>query len=159
MSKPTVSAAGGAMPAEGQFVPRARLGARINIADAFDQTRGLIIAASNMAAALEDTEAQGLHPVILAIEEQFEITRDWFLTRHAGAPTSAPSLDLLDIVDELGMIRSFVEAGWMAAASLPKDECDALQNVLGVAEQRLTVVRDKIDVARGEAPAEGHADV
>jgi hypothetical protein len=39
MSKPTVSAAGGAMPAEGQP----------NIAEAFETTRSLIIAAQSLA--------------------------------------------------------------------------------------------------------------
>jgi hypothetical protein len=67
MSKPTASAAGGAMPAEGH-----------NIADAFDETRRLIIAASNLAAALDDTQAQGLHAAICAAEDKFMVAHNWF---------------------------------------------------------------------------------
>jgi hypothetical protein len=74
------------------------------------------------------------------------------------AEGQAPSIDLLEIVDEINRIRSFVEVAWMAGASLMKDECNAIQEVLGVANERLTAVRDKLDAARG-ASVEGDAHV
>ena len=65
------------MPAEGQP----------NIADAFDETRRLIIAASNLAAALDDTQAQGLHAVICAAEENSWSPR---LVRGRAKPIPVP---------------------------------------------------------------------
>ena len=82
MTKPTASAAGAAMPASGQP----------NIADAFEQTRSLIIAASNLAAALGDTQAQGLHAVIIAAEEQFKVAFDWFKAGHAPIAPAPPPI-------------------------------------------------------------------
>jgi hypothetical protein len=47
----------------------------------------------------------------------------------------------------------------MAGASLPKDECNAIQTVLGDAERRLADVQGKIYSARrGGAPAEDRED-
>ena len=57
-------------------------------------------------------------------------------------------LDLLELVDETRKIRSLIECAWMAGASLVKDECDAIQTVLGDAERRLADVQGKIDIAR-----------
>ena len=67
MSEPTASAAGGALPAAGQP----------HIADAFEQTRSLIIAASNLAVTEDD-----IHAVICAAEEKFTIAFDWFKAGH-----------------------------------------------------------------------------
>jgi hypothetical protein len=161
MSKPTVSAAGGAMPAEGH--PPSLL----NIAESLDQTRSLIIAASNLAAAIDDTQGQGLHAVILAAEEKFGEAHDWFLDRYGASPTSDPtpapadpdpSRELLSIVDDLNDVRYLVDSVWMAADSLTKEECNAMKAVIGVAFEKLTAARDRLNVARG-APVEELADV
>jgi hypothetical protein len=72
-------------------------------------------------------------------------------------PDPAPSLNLLELVDEISKIRSLIECAWMAGASLPKDECNAIQTVLGDAERRLADVQGKINSARG-APAEDRED-
>ena len=136
MSKPTASAAGEAMPAEGQP----------NIADAFEQTRLLIIAASNLAAALDDTQAQGLHAVICAAEDKFEVARLWFEAGHKPIASLAdpdPDHELLHAVDDIYVIRCLIEAAWMAAVSLTKEECGAMQTVLNEAQQRLTAVRER----------------
>ena len=151
MSEPTASAAGGAMPAEGQP----------NIADAFEQTRSLIIAASNLAAALGDTQAQGLHAVICAAEQQFEVARLWFEAGHA--PIASPAVDpdpereLLHIVDEVDEVRYLIDAAHMAAGSLSVEETRPMQAVLGYAQEKLTAARDKLNTARG-APVEDRAD-
>ena len=151
MSEHTASAAGGAMPTEGQP----------NIADAFDETRRLIIAASNLAAALDDTQAQGLHAVICAAEDKFMVAHDWFEAGHkpiAAVPADPdPEHKLLEIVDAIYPIRCLIEAGWMAATDLTKEQCGAMQTVLGEAQERLAAVRDKLNVARG-APAEDRED-
>jgi hypothetical protein len=155
MSRTTASAAGAAMPAEGQP----------NIADAFDETRRLIIAASNLAAALDDTQALGLHAVICAAEDKFMVAHDWFEAGHkqgASAPIASPAdpdpdHELLHVVDDVYPIRMLIECAWMAAVSLTKEECGAMQTVLNEAQKRLTAVRDKLNVARG-AP-EDNADV
>ena len=73
MSKPTVSAAGGAMPAEGDD-PDLDL---LDVADALDQVRNLIIGASNLAAS-PDPHPAGLHAVIIAAEEKLDFARDAF---------------------------------------------------------------------------------
>ena len=148
MSKPTVSAVGGAMSASGQP----------NIADAFDQTRHLIIAASNLAAG-PDPYKEALHAVIIAAEEQFGIAHDWFLGRRDSAPTSGQTsseadrnlrLELLDIVNNMDEVRYLVEATWMAVESLSDtDEQAPLHVVLSVAKQKLTAARDRLNVARG----------
>jgi hypothetical protein len=70
MSKPTVSAAGGAMPAEGH--PPTLL----TIADDLDTTRMLIIAAQNLAAEIRDIDGSALHAVITAAEEKLNGARD-----------------------------------------------------------------------------------
>ena len=141
MSEHTASAAGGAMPAEGQP----------NIADAFEETRSLIHAASSLAV----TEAD-IHSVICAAEEKFTIAFDWFKAGHAPIPSPAdtdPNHDLLDAVDEINVVRHLIEAAFMASSALLRAECDALQNVLSPAKARLTAVRDKLNIAR-RAPAE-----
>ena len=146
MSKPTASAAGAAMPAEGQP----------NIADAFEQTRSLIIAASNLAAASGETQAQGLHAVICAAEQQFEIARLWFEAGHKPIASPAdpnPDHELLHAVDKINVVRYLIEAAHMASGALVREECDALQNVLSIASDKLTAARDKLNIARG-APAE-----
>ncbi|MFZ2107504.1 MAG: hypothetical protein WAV18_19375 [Roseiarcus sp.] len=149
MSKPTASADGGAMPASGQPP---------NIAEAFEQTRSLIIAASNLAAA---DETPGLHAVICAAEEQFKVAFDWFKAGHAPIASPAadpdPERELLHIVDEINVVRHLIEAAHMASGALVREECDALQNVLNIASDKLTAARDKLNIARG-APVEefGH---
>jgi hypothetical protein len=157
MSKPTVSAAGGAMPAEGQ-----------NIADAFDETRRLIIAASNLAAAaaLDDTQAQGLHAVICAAEDKFMVAHNWFEAgghKQGASATEAshpdPDYALLRVVDEIYPIRSLIECAWMAAADLREDQCGAMRTVLTEAQERLVAVRDKLDKIRAGAPVEDRDDV
>jgi hypothetical protein len=164
MSKPTVSAAGGAMPASGQP----------NIADAFDETRRLIIAASNLAAAIDDTQAQGLHAVICAAEEKFMVALGWFEAggheQRVSAPIARaadpdPRRDLLHICDDIDEVRHLIEAVWMGVEALSDVEHDreaqsALHAVLNVAKGKLTAARDKLDVARGAKPQpEGRADV
>jgi hypothetical protein len=144
MPNPTIPAAGGAMPAEGQ----------LNIADAFEQTRSLIIAASNLAAALDDTESQGLHAVIRAAEEKFEIAREWFEAGHEQRMSARVASRALDDINEA---RYLVDAAGMAAENLTKEAGNAMKSVLGVALDKLTAARDRLDVARG-APAEDHAD-
>src|ERR1700722_10004754 len=143
MSEHTASADGGAMPASGQP----------NIADAFEQTRSLIIAASNLAAASGDTQAQGLHAVIIAAEEQFKVAFDWFKAGYKPIAIPAadpdPNHELLNAVDEINVVRYLIEAAFMASAALLREECDALQNVLSPAKERLTAVRDKLNIARG----------
>ena len=149
MSKPTVSAAGGAMPAEG---PSLRLAA-----DAFDQTHNLIVAAQNLASA-EDPYAPAFHAVVCAAEEQFEIAHNWFLERRGATPKSDPtsseadpdpSRKLLDIADELDEVRYLIDAAWMAAGELAKEECNPIKAVLDIAERKLTAARDRLNVARG----------
>jgi len=150
MSEHTASAAGAAMPAEGQP----------NIADAFEQTRSLIIAASNLAAALDDTQAQGLHTVICAAEDKFMVAHDWFEAGHKPITVPAdpdPDHELLHIVDDIYPIRMLIECAWMAAVSLTKEECGAMQTVLNEAQNRLTAVRDRLNIARS-APAEDRDD-
>ena len=150
MSKTTASAAGGAMPASDQP----------NIADAFEQTRSLIIAASNLAAA--DATSPGLHAVICAAEQQFKVAFDWFKAGYKPIAIPAadpdPNHELLNAVDEINVVRYLIEAAFMASAALLREECDALQNVLSPAKERLTAVRDKLNIARG-APAEEFDDV
>jgi hypothetical protein len=162
MSKPTVSAAGGAMPAEGQNAP-----SLLNIAESLDQTRSLIVAASNLTAAIDDTQGQGLHAVILAAEEKFGEAHDWFLERYGAAPTSEPtpspadpdpSRELLSIVDEINDVRYLVDAAWMAADSLTKEERNAMKALTGVAFEKLTAARDRLDAARGAPQPEGGDD-
>ena len=51
------------------------------------------------------------------------------------------------------MVCYLIEAAFMASSALHREECNALQNVLSPAKERLTAVRDKLNVARG-APAE-----
>jgi hypothetical protein len=78
-----------------------------------------------------------------------------------GQPKPSPySRSLLAVLDEIDDIRSLIECAWMAGASLLKNECDAIQTVLRDAERRLADVKGKIEsnIARGDAPAEGHAD-
>jgi hypothetical protein len=65
MSKPTVSAAGGAMPAEDHKTP-----SLLNIADALDMTKYLIVAAANLAAEMNDIEGNALNAVICAAGEK-----------------------------------------------------------------------------------------
>jgi hypothetical protein len=67
MSKHTASAAGGAMPADAPSL--------LNIADALDTTSDLIIAASNLAAGVDDTQSIGLHAVIRAAEDKLDSAR------------------------------------------------------------------------------------
>jgi hypothetical protein len=153
MSKPTASAASEALPASGQP----------NIAEAFDETRRLIIAASNLAAGIDDIQAQGLHAVICAAEEKFMVALDWYEAgghkQGASAPIDLdPKRDLLHIVDEVNEVRYLVDAAWMAAEMLTFEESSAIKAVLSIAQNKLTAARDKLDVARG-APVEGHADV
>ena len=151
MSKTTASAAGAAMPASGQP----------NIADAFEQTRSLIIAASNLAAALNDTQAQGLHAVICAAEEQFEVARLWFEAGHKPIIIPAdpdPEHELLHIVDEVDEVRYLIEAAHMAAGSLSNEEARPIHAVLSIASDKLTAARDKLNIARG-APVEDRTDV
>ena len=151
MSKTTASAAGGAMPAEGQP----------HIAEAFEQTRSLIIAASNLAVTEDD-----IHAVICAAEEKFTIAFDWFKAGHeqrvsAQASRQAepdPNHDLLNVVDDIYPIRCLVEAAWMAATDLTKEQCRAMQTVLGEAQERLIAVRDKLDVIRGAPVVEDRDD-
>ena len=45
----------------------------------------------------------------------------------------------------------------MAATDLTKEQCRAMQTVLGEAQERLTAVRDKLNIARG-APEEDRDD-
>jgi hypothetical protein len=158
MSKPTVSAAGGAMPAEGQNAP-----SLLNIAESLDQTRSLIVAASNLAAAIDDTQGQGLHAVILAAEEKFGEAHDWFLDRYSASPTSEPtsspadpdpSRELLSIADEIDEVRYLIDAAWMAAGELAKEECNPIKAVLDIAERKLTAARDRLNVARTATPAD-----
>jgi hypothetical protein len=151
MSKSTVSAAGGAMPASGQP----------NIAEAFEETRSLIHAASSLAVTEDD-----IHSVISAAEDKFAIAFEWFKAGHeqrVSAPVASPAgpdpdYELLRIVDAIYPIRCLVEAAWMAATDLTKEQCGAMQTVLGEAQERLLAVRDKLNIARG-APVEDRDDV
>ena len=70
MSKHTASAAGGAMPAEGQETR-----SLLNVANVLDQVRALIIAASNLSADGTDSYSDGLHAVIIAAEEKLNSAR------------------------------------------------------------------------------------
>ena len=153
MSEHTASAAGAAMPTEGQP----------NIADAFEQTRSLIIAASNLAAALGDTQAQGLHAVIIAAEEQFKVAFDWFEAGHKPIASPAdpdPERKLLEIVDNVYVIRCLVDAAWMAADSLIKEERDPMKSVLNIAVEKLKDASNKLNIARGApTPVEDRDDV
>jgi hypothetical protein len=67
MSKPTVSADSGAMPAEAPSL--------LTIADDLDTTRMLIIAAQNLAAEIRDIDGSALHAVITAAEEKLDGAR------------------------------------------------------------------------------------
>ena len=64
-----------------------------------------------------------------------------------------PDHELLNAVDEINVVRYLIEAAHMASTALLREECNALQNVLAPAKERLTAVRDKLNIARG-APAE-----
>ena len=46
----------------------------------------------------------------------------------------------------------------MAATDLTKEQCRAMQTVLGEAQERLIAVRDKIDVIRGAPVVEDRDD-
>jgi hypothetical protein len=156
MSKHTASAAGGAMPAEGHETP-----SLLTIANVLDETGNLIIAASNLAAAIDDTQGQGLHAVICAAEEKFEVAHDWFLERYGASPTSDPtpspsdpaSRELLGIADDIDEVRYLIEAAWMAAESLVDNEDErAIQTLLSVAKRQLTAARNRLNVARRAQP-------
>jgi hypothetical protein len=106
--------------------------------------------------------------VICAAEEKFTIAFDWFKAGHeqrVSAPIASqadpdPDHELLHAVDEINVVRYLIEAAHMASAALVREECNALQNILGPAKERLTAVRDKLDIARrGGAPAEDRDDV
>ena len=143
MSKTTASAAGGAMPASGQP----------NIAEAFEQTRLLIIAASNIAAAIDDTQAQGLHTVIITAEDKFKVAFDWFKAGHVSLIASPahpdPDRELLHIVDDIDEVRYLIEATWMAVDNLSDREAqNPLHAVLSIAKRKLTGARDKLNIIR-----------
>ena len=70
-----------------------------------------------------------------------------------------PNLELLDITDELFVIRCLVDAAWMAADNLAREERDAMKAVLNVAVDKLKDAYDKLNVARGAPQPEGSADV
>jgi hypothetical protein len=128
----------------------------------------LIIAASNLAAAIDDTQGQGLHAVICAAEEKFEVAHDWFLERYGASPTSDPtpspadpdpSRELLRVADDIDEVRYLIEAAWMAAESLVDNEDErAIQTLLSVAKRQLTAARNRLNVARRAQP-EDIADV
>ena len=70
-------------------------------------------------------------------------------TASSGAMPAEGQLNLLELVDEISKIRSLIECAWMAGASLVKEECKAIQTVLGDAERRLADVEGKIYAAAG----------
>ncbi|MGD0188360.1 MAG: hypothetical protein ABSC25_24380 [Roseiarcus sp.] len=64
---------------------------------------------------------------------------------------------LLDVDDELVDVRNLIEAAWMAAAKLVKEECDPMQTVLCMASEKLAAARQRLDTARPQPkePANG----
>jgi hypothetical protein len=157
MSKNTDSTAGGAMPASDQA----------NIADAFGQTRLLLIAAGKLAADMDDTAGYALKSVLGAAEEKFTIALDWYeaeaweekiaaapepIARQAEPASSSTrpplSSELLHVVDEVNHVRYAIYAAYIAARHLDRDESNAMQNVLGGAMERLTDARDRLEAAR-----------
>jgi hypothetical protein len=113
MSKHTASAAGAAMP-----------GAPPDIADAFSQTRLLIIAAGKIADGRDETHDYALRSVISAAEEKFTVALDWFEAeaweeRKATIVARHPaSCELLHIVDAVNEVRYLIDAAWMARREL-----------------------------------------
>jgi hypothetical protein len=107
MSKPTVSAAGGAMPAEGQ-PPRER--------EAYIE--GFL----------------RLKSLRLSIEETLDEMSDILDAVDADAPDRDPSRELLGVVDDINEVRCILEAAWMAAESISElEERAAMQTLLRVA--------------------------
>ena len=99
--------------------------------------------------------------MICAAEENFEVARLWFGAGHKPIVSPAdpdPEHELLEIVDDLFKVRCLVDAAWMAADSLGKEERDPMKELLNIAVEKLKAVSDKLDVARG-APVEELADV
>jgi hypothetical protein len=65
-------------------------GAPPDIADAFSQTRLLIIAASKLAAEGDETRDYALGSVLSAAEQKFEVALDWFEAREWEERKAAP---------------------------------------------------------------------
>jgi hypothetical protein len=83
------------------------------------------------------------------------------LERYGASPTSDPtpnpadpdpSRELLSIVDDLNDVRYLVDAAWMAADSLAKEERSAMKALISVAFEKLTAARDRLDAARCPHP-------
>ena len=87
--------------------------------------------------------------MICAAEDKFMVAHDWFKAGHKPICQSPadpdPDHELLQVVDDIYLIRCLIEAAWMAAVSLTKEQCGAMRTVLNEAQQRLTAVRDKLD--------------
>ena len=136
-----------------------------DIADAFSQTRLLIIAAGKLAAEGDETADYALGSVLKAAEQRFEVALDWYEAREweektgaekrkaapepiarqaepASSSTRPLSSELLDVVDEITHVRYAIHAAWMASAHLDRDEHNAMQGILGPALDKLTIVKD-----------------
>jgi hypothetical protein len=145
-----------------------------NIADAFGQTRLLLIAAGKLADDMDETAGYALKSVLGAAEEKFEKALDWFEAKEwkaslderkaAPEPTARPadvassstrpplSSELLDVVDEVNEVRRLMHAAWMASHHLHPEDRDGMQVVLAGAINKLDGARDRLDKARGAPP-------
>jgi hypothetical protein len=73
------------------------------------------------------------------------------IAAKASESTIADRRELLGVVDNINEVRRLIDAASMAAETLENEERNPIQAVLGVAEQKLTAARDRLNVARGGA--------
>lgn len=69
-----------------------------------------------------------------------------------------PDRKLLHTVDDISEVCLLLDAVFMAAETLADEEKNPIHAVLLIADHKLKVARDRLDVAR-RAPAEGSANV
>jgi hypothetical protein len=176
MSKPTVSAAGGAIPAGRPTHEPNPTG----MSDQIDVIKALADAAYMAAGDLEDFQREAMRSLLDDISSKAGVVQKDFVEFYCGgyvgadgepvAPPPArpiaaksaagdPDLkrELLQIVDEVNEVRYLVDAAWMAAEMLTFEESSAIKSVLSIAKVKLTCARNKLDVARG-APVEDRDD-
>jgi hypothetical protein len=142
-----------------------------DVAEAFSQTRLLIIAAGKIADGGDETHDYALRSVISAAEEKFTVALDWFEAEaweerkasepiapagwakvDAGTDAAAPApiadrvrygRELVQVADDINAARYLIECAWMAAENLDDDDQkNAIQSVLSIARD------DKLDAAR-----------
>ena len=166
MSKPTVSAAGGAMPAEGR---PSHAQTATKIGDELDIIKALVDAAYMASNELTDFHREAMRRLLDETSSKVGWVQKEFTEIYCGgyidvgkrepaaaasrtpagkgADDSDASRELLSIVDEIDEVRYLVDAAWMAADSLTKEECNAMKAVTSVAFEKLTAARDRLNAA------------